>query len=150
MKSAGKSPRLSQPITPPVTTSRPSAAMPLAYPFGTGQPLGCKICGPTPEVSSFATGTTARLGPFGMFTKSSPSSQMHSFGGHGCGLRGRPGLSHLPQGKSLQFAGFRLGQLRDEFDRTRILIRRDLALDMILQVTRQCGVTRDARHENYI
>src|SRR5258708_15137589 len=47
--------------------------------------------------------------------------------------RRRAGLGHLPQRKALQFSGFRLWQLRDEFDRTRIFVGRDLALDMILQ-----------------
>src|SRR5882724_6008461 len=103
--------------------------MPLAYPFGSGQPLGCRIFGPPDEVSSLVAGSTARVGPFCTLTKRSPS---RSFRGHAC-RPGRPtGLSHLPQSKSLQLAGFGLGQLRDEFDRARIFIGRYLALDMLL------------------
>jgi hypothetical protein len=49
--------------------------MPLAYPFGAGQPLGCNICGPAAEVSLFATGTTASVGPFDVLTNRSPSAQ---------------------------------------------------------------------------
>jgi hypothetical protein len=49
--------------------------MPLAYPFGAGQPLGCNICGPAAEVSPFATGTTASVGPFDVLTNHSPSLQ---------------------------------------------------------------------------
>src|ERR1700675_1667309 len=116
--------------------------MPLAYPFGAGQPPGCKICGPAAEVSALAAGTTASVGPFGVLTNNSPSLQMRSFRGHAS--RRRAGLSHLPQGKSPQFPGFRLGQLRDEFDRTRIFVRRDLALDMVLQVIRQRGIGSNA------
>ena len=48
----GKWPRVSQPITPPVTTRRPSAATPLAHPLGAGQPPGCRICGPAAGASS--------------------------------------------------------------------------------------------------
>src|ERR1700733_450338 len=102
---------MSQPITPPVTTRRPSAAMPLAYPFGASQPLGCNICKPCKPadgVSSFVFGSTAKLGPFGMVTDNSPS---HSFRGHAG--RCRTTLRHLPQGKSLELAGFRLRQLGD-------------------------------------
>ena len=120
--------------------------MPLAYPFGAGQPLGCKICGPAAEVSPI--GSTASVGPFGVLTNSSPSLQMHSFCGHAC--RRRAGQSHLPQGKSLQFAGFRLGKLRDKSDRTRIFVRRDLALDVLLQRRRQRGVGGDAGRKDHI
>src|SRR5206468_3035249 len=67
-KSGARYPCVSQPITPPVTTSRPSAAMPLAYPFGTGQPLGCNTCGPGDEVLVLGLGTTLSVGPLGAIT----------------------------------------------------------------------------------
>src|SRR5262245_42852440 len=94
----------SQPITRPVTTM-PPAAMPLAQHFGIGQPLGCSTCVPSP----FADGTTARVGPFVVVTKTSP---FDLFGGD-AGRRAR--LRHLPEREATQLAGLGLGQLRDEF-----------------------------------
>ncbi len=63
-KSADSCPCWSQPITPPVTTRRPSAVMPLAYPLGAGQPLGCKTRTVAGAVSSFATGNNGKGRPF--------------------------------------------------------------------------------------
>src|SRR6266404_1204860 len=142
-KSSEKCPCSFQPTTPPVTTMRPSAATPLAYPFGIGQPLGCRICGAAADVSAFSTGSTVNAGPFGVLTNGSPSSQ---------GFRVlRPARrGDLPQGKSLQFAGLRLGQLRDVFDRSRVFVGRDLALDVVLQIARQRRIGRDAYCENHI
>src|SRR5258708_22773226 len=112
-KSAGKWPWVSQPITPPVTTSRPSAAMPLAYPFGAGQPLGCSTCGPVGVASVLGTGTTDSAGPFGEVTGYSPSlvQSRHSLRGglRRCGA----GRGDLPQRKPLQLAGSSLRQLYD-------------------------------------
>src|SRR3569833_3972780 len=71
-------PRVSQPITPPVTTSLPSAAMPLAYPFGIGQPLGCSTSGPDDEPSVFESGTTLSVGTLGVVTGKSPQIRNYS------------------------------------------------------------------------
>src|SRR5476651_1641224 len=60
-------------MTPPVTTRRPSAAMPLAYPLGAGQPSGCRVCGPAAEGPSLAIGNTAKIGPLVVLTNFSPS-----------------------------------------------------------------------------
>src|SRR5207248_9656174 len=49
-------------------TRRPSAAMPLAYPFGEGQPLGWSICGALAEASPSASGSTATVGLFDVLT----------------------------------------------------------------------------------
>ena len=57
--------------------------------------------------------------------------------------RVRAGHGDLPQRKSLQLAGFGLRQLCDEFDRARIFVRRDLALDVILQRGRQRCIAGD-------
>jgi hypothetical protein len=48
--------------------------MPLAYPLGAGQPLGCKIRVSDEAVSLFVTGRTAEAGPFEGFIGISPSS----------------------------------------------------------------------------
>src|SRR5213078_3208986 len=136
----------SQPITPPVTTRRPSAAMPLAYPFGEGQPLGWSICGVLAGASPFASGSIATVGLFDVLTTPSPSSQVHSFRGDAW----RPGLRHLPQSKSLQLAGLRLGQLIDKFDGARIFVRRNRALDMLLQGARHRSIGCSTGSENHI
>src|ERR1700733_7554328 len=109
---------MSQPITPPVTTRRPSAVMPLAYPFGMGQPLGCRI-----RTSASLSERTAEAGPFEGFTNNSPCS----FGRHAS-------LRDLPQGKTLQLAGFGLRQLGDIFDRARIFVRRNRLLAVVLRL----------------
>src|SRR6202051_1711356 len=120
MKSAGKWPWTSQPITPPVTTRRPSAVMPLAYPFGAGQPLGCKILTPVS-----LSGRRCEAGLFDGFTNNPPCS----FGRHAA----RDALRDLSERKTLELAGFGLRQLGDIFDRARIFIRRDRLLDVVLQ-----------------
>src|SRR5258705_815011 len=112
--------------------------MPLAYPFGAGQPLGCRTCGLNAGAAPFATGSTASVGPFDVLTKTSPSIQAYSFRGHAG--RGVTSLRHLPQGRSFQFAGLGPRQLRNEFDGAWIFVRRDLALDMLLQCGGQRGI----------
>src|SRR5664279_4697487 len=47
--------------------------MPLAYPLGAGQPLGCKICGPVDAFSPLVIGLAARVGPVDVLTRRSPS-----------------------------------------------------------------------------
>src|SRR4051812_24211474 len=101
---------------------RPSAAMPLAYPFGAGQPLGCRISGP-PDVLADAAGTTLSVGVLVGFTGNAPAISLQ------LSFRSRPrrGVAggHLPQREALQLSGLGLGQLRDELDRTRVFVRRD-------------------------
>src|SRR5271168_2391135 len=113
---------MSQPITPPVTTRRPSAVMPLAYPFGASQPPGCRI-----RATVSLSGRTAEAGPFEGFTDNSPCSFGSHAGGRARALRG------LPQGKTLEFPGFGLRQLSNVFDRAGIFVRRDRVLDVLLQ-----------------
>src|SRR4029078_6398920 len=137
-KSAGNTPFVSQPITPPVTTRRPSAAMPVAEAFGIRQTPGCRTCRPGAGASPFATGNTASVGPFDVLTDASPSIRMVSFRGHAG--RGVTALRHLPQREPPQFTGLGLRQLFDKLDGTRIFVRRDLALDVLLQRRDQIGI----------
>src|SRR3954462_11632768 len=78
MKSGAICPCVSQPITPPVTTSLPSAAMPFAYPFGIGQPLGFSTNGPDDELAVFESGTTLSVGTLGVVTGKSPQLRYYS------------------------------------------------------------------------
>src|ERR1700719_1868724 len=135
MKSSGKWPWMSQPITPPVTTRRPSALMPLAYPFGAGQPLGCRIRTPV-SLSEW----TAEAAPFEGFTDNTPCLY---------GRHARP-LRDLAQSKTLELPGFGLGQLSDIFDRARIFVRRDRVLDVVLQLGGKRVACHNARRQHHI
>src|SRR5262245_5960410 len=99
---------------PPTNTISPRARMPLAKPFGRGQPGGC----------SMVLGALASRGAFWL------SGTLFSLGRELV----RGGLArHATKLEALQLAGLGARQLADIFDRARIFVGCDRRLDVLLQ-----------------